>query len=459
MPPARYMKEKARSLPVAGCYRAALSPSREAVIVSRRRPSGNIVYCLFTIETLCLGIVDITVQTNATKDEWSALISSMLADSSLKEWSYPEAHNFILAAADFTEEAGLSLPPQWEIAQYILDDDTDDIPIIDFDFGRNGGHVLTDEAAADITPAQIETLRRTLGDSFLNLTSVSDSSSYSEQMRREAERHPHLSYLAPKSFPKAPPLKSIRNQKLRKLLGGHLETMIDAPTVDAILALKDRGLTADLNTIILREIAATRSDADQQPYRSELFDACLVLLDCADEAVQPALEVLTKLDEDFFDYHFGDCCFEILPTVYARAFASEPERLEALFRRPGHTDTVQTILLTALFLVPAANPAMRPWVADFVNRLLDEAPALIRANRVMDAQLAAVLVCEMQYFFSADDSDVYTKAMCLYDLDLIDLSYIRRDDVRPSDEPRSLNSSSGMRAMCADETPDFIEPD
>lgn len=86
-------------------------------------------------------------------------------------------------------------------------------------------------------------------------------------------------------------------------------------------------------------------------------------------------------------------------------------------------------------------------------------PALIRANRVMDAQLAAVLVCEMQYLFSADDSDVYTKAMCLYDLDMVDLSYIRRDDVRPSDEPRSLTSSSGMRAMCADETPDFIEPD
>ncbi len=61
----------------------------------------------------------------------------------LKPASYAEIHNLIFGAIEFAEEAGLEPASTFDIAEYMLDDDSDEsIPLMTFDFGRNGKHYV-----------------------------------------------------------------------------------------------------------------------------------------------------------------------------------------------------------------------------------------------------------------------------------------------------------------------------
>ena len=45
----------------------------------------------------------------------------------------------------FAEEAGIKPCKEYAIAQYVLEEDTEDIPLIEYEFGRDGRHFLMPE--------------------------------------------------------------------------------------------------------------------------------------------------------------------------------------------------------------------------------------------------------------------------------------------------------------------------
>lgn len=59
-----------------------------------------------------------------------------------RECSYEEAHNWVFGAIAFAEEAGIEPDKSFNLTQYILEEDDDDIPLIEFEYGENGQHLL-----------------------------------------------------------------------------------------------------------------------------------------------------------------------------------------------------------------------------------------------------------------------------------------------------------------------------
>ena len=60
----------------------------------------------------------------------------------LRECSYEEAHNWVYGAIAWAEEAGIAPDKSFAITKYMLEEDTDDVPLIEYEFGYNGKHLL-----------------------------------------------------------------------------------------------------------------------------------------------------------------------------------------------------------------------------------------------------------------------------------------------------------------------------
>ena len=51
-------------------------------------------------------------------------------------------HNWIYGAIAWANEAGISPHKSFSVTQYMLEEDTEDIPLIEYEFGCNGKHRL-----------------------------------------------------------------------------------------------------------------------------------------------------------------------------------------------------------------------------------------------------------------------------------------------------------------------------
>lgn len=54
------------------------------------------------------------------------------------EIPYEVAHNLIYGSIEFAGEAGIEPVDEWGITQYILEEDDDNVPLIEYQWGLNG---------------------------------------------------------------------------------------------------------------------------------------------------------------------------------------------------------------------------------------------------------------------------------------------------------------------------------
>lgn len=167
MSPERFMREKVRSLPIGKCF---ITPKWQEtglcqILVSRIRPHGNLAFSLFLVDTFCIGVKDAAFDVNVTPEEFSNLIENLKSVIGFEEISYNEAHNIIYGAIAFAKEGGINPDTSFTISRYILEEDTEDIPLIEYEFGRNGKHLLVIKPD---TPKYfyLKKLKDALGDDF-----------------------------------------------------------------------------------------------------------------------------------------------------------------------------------------------------------------------------------------------------------------------------------------------------
>lgn len=98
-------------------------------------------------------------------DEEETLKNFEIQNYIMRKCSYEEAHNWIYGAVAFALEAGIEPNKNFLITQYILEDDTEDIPLIDMAFGLDGMHYLFCESQQE-ADHYIPTLKKHLGDNF-----------------------------------------------------------------------------------------------------------------------------------------------------------------------------------------------------------------------------------------------------------------------------------------------------
>lgn len=137
--PEKYIRLKARNLPIEVCYvsddwkdeRGAVAE----VIVVRRHAGGNYTFGVYVVDTLCLGVKHSVYRFNVPPDEYDDFVERTATDCGIKI-SYNEAHNFIYGAIAFAEEFGIKPDKSFALTQYILEEDTEEIPLIEYKYGN-----------------------------------------------------------------------------------------------------------------------------------------------------------------------------------------------------------------------------------------------------------------------------------------------------------------------------------
>lgn len=140
--PDQFVKQRARSLEKGVCY---ISVDMETmgeghVIVTRNHTGGKVSMAAYLVDIWCLGVKDSFYRLRMEDYEFYEFINQYKLG--LRECSYDEAHNWVWGAIAFAEEAGIKPNKSFNVCQYMLDDDTDDVPLIEYEFGKNGKHVL-----------------------------------------------------------------------------------------------------------------------------------------------------------------------------------------------------------------------------------------------------------------------------------------------------------------------------
>ena len=147
--PENYMRQRVRQLSIDKCYvsKSIIDNGEGYVIVSRRHNEGKISYAVYLVDIWCCGVKDSFFR---LRYEWKEFENKFIGIyNDLKLCSYEEAHNWIYGAIAFAEEAGIKPHSSFNITQYMLEEDDDDIPLIEYDFGRNGKHFLVANSQDD----------------------------------------------------------------------------------------------------------------------------------------------------------------------------------------------------------------------------------------------------------------------------------------------------------------------
>jgi hypothetical protein len=155
--PENYIRQRARNLPIYKCWiNDSWYSSRLATIfVCRRHVSGNITLGFYLVDLKCLGVKDTFYQYNIAEELFLQKVEeSKQHDLNYIEISYELAHNIIYTAIEYAEEYGFDPVPDFtRITQYILEEDSDDIPVIEVHCGDENGQPLYVNTGHD-TPAK-----------------------------------------------------------------------------------------------------------------------------------------------------------------------------------------------------------------------------------------------------------------------------------------------------------------
>jgi len=145
MSPEKFLRERMRSVPVGKCY---VTDNYEKagfgnVIVTRVHTGGRISFAVYIVDIWCLGVRDCFYHLRAEDYEFADEVLERTSHTmGLNEISYNEAHNLVYGAVAFAEEAGISPCKDFALAKYFLEEDTDDIPLIEYQFGKDGKYFL-----------------------------------------------------------------------------------------------------------------------------------------------------------------------------------------------------------------------------------------------------------------------------------------------------------------------------
>jgi len=135
--PEKYVRTQARTLPIEACL--ITEDWKNAgicnVIIARRHKKGNLTIGLYLVDIYCLGLKDTSYRFGISTDEFDYFKKSL---GGIIECDYVLAHNIIYGGIAFAGDYGFKPHKDFAVTQFILEEDTEDVELIDIDFGLNG---------------------------------------------------------------------------------------------------------------------------------------------------------------------------------------------------------------------------------------------------------------------------------------------------------------------------------
>lgn len=144
LPPEEFIKTKARALHFGEC---TINPRWEEegeayIIVTRMHITGNVTVAIFDVDIWCLGVKGAMVKYNLDSGEYESFKDYMYLPEDYESIDYYDAHSIIYGALKYAGKQGLKPSPDFELARYILEEDTKEIPLKKYKFGGHKGRPL-----------------------------------------------------------------------------------------------------------------------------------------------------------------------------------------------------------------------------------------------------------------------------------------------------------------------------
>ena len=140
--PEEYIKTRARKLPIHKCLinNDWKDSGIANVVLIRRHPQGTFTIGFYLVYIFCRGIYDSFYHFSIDEYELQDILDHLQNGyiEPIEEIDYVQVHNLVLGAEQYAEELGIKPCKEWNITQYLFDEDTDDIPLIEFEYGKNG---------------------------------------------------------------------------------------------------------------------------------------------------------------------------------------------------------------------------------------------------------------------------------------------------------------------------------
>jgi tetratricopeptide (TPR) repeat protein len=142
--PENYLRTRARSLPLGECYinENWKDSGMAFILVSRRHITGNLTMAVFQADLYCLGIKNAFWQFNEPpeiiSESKARLEEQSGGDDHLIEVDYVLVHNIIFGAVAYAKELGFRPHKDFQLAQYVLEEDDERIELMDIEFGMEG---------------------------------------------------------------------------------------------------------------------------------------------------------------------------------------------------------------------------------------------------------------------------------------------------------------------------------
>lgn len=387
--PELYIRQKARTLPIGDCYITSDWQKKgiALVLVTRCHIKGTYTLGFFQVDTFCRGVIDCDYRFSVDSSSYKDIIQHFLQLENLAKVNYEEAHNLIYGAVAFAEEGGIKPASAFGLVQYILEEDTDEVPLIDYEFGMNGQHLLVANDYLELTTYYSQ-LKKALGDDFLyvlpDMKEPRRASEYVPSEMKETLDHvweqlsqtPNVpeetySYQHP-NYPSEPVVK---NQWLLQVLyNSDYTDCLPVEQIRRILELPHDELRTDLEQIMLFETGCTCNEISSERWEkmnNSVLIHCILLLGELGypDSLMAVLETLRQ-NSSYYDYHFGDYLEEVyVPTLYLLG-KNRLGDLMSYMQTPGLYTYARLCVTSAVAQIVFRQPERREEVIEWFRQLL-----------------------------------------------------------------------------------------
>ena len=392
--PVRFLKERVRQVPVYKCYLSHdFEKSTEGTVMVVRKHTGDKYTCgLYLVDKYCLGVKDASYHLRMDEQEFDEFLDIFEEDFNPHVCTYEEAHNWVWGAVGFAEDAGIAPCKEFDLAQYVLAEDDDEVELIEYDFGdQDGKHCLLANDRLEAS-TYLPLMRKNLGDDFTFCLGPQDKMhdpedwDFEKNCPRYDDTGLYDEYDGPgmndgveycQEHPDYPASLSLKNADLAEVLSCRDPKLKTVEDIDAFLGRP--GLREDLEQYILYYIGRTNDtayDADPTIYDDDryfdpnLLQAVRLLAEVGDEhSLDVLLEGLRQY-ESFYEFHFGDTLGEAYIPAVAKLGASHLDKLMSFAREHGLYDMAHDIVIEAVGLIYSEHEEYRDDIIGWFREII-----------------------------------------------------------------------------------------
>lgn len=410
--PKEYIRQKARSLPIVECL---ITPDWKVLgfgnaLVVRKHKTGNFTLGFYLVDCTCLGVKDTFYQFNIGPNEYDEIKEhfDLYGHVGLQEIPYNELHNLIYGAVAYAEDLGIDPHPDFALTRYILEEDDDRIPMTEYEFGKNGMPLLVVHSQLEASK-YLPILNKSVGEGNYHYIIRADEEDMDEDdgdfnHNNRLWNFPTTEYTY--QHPEYPQELTYKNKVLDALFNPEYVQSLPEEIIGKILELPHDELVDDLKNCILYETGRTwpllSGPGLDEEFIPVLFHALFFLGELKDESTLDVVLEVMRQDDEFYDYHFADSAYEVLPLTLYYVGRNRLDKLFAYVQEPGLEPMFRMFVFEAVTCIAVNEPARRGEVIEWYRRALVFYIGNVDDTTVFDAELAADLICSLMDIRAAE---------------------------------------------------------